>query len=67
MLKDENMKKCIRMGITVLKIVLWGGKLLVLWSQTAFMTLLVCRRQTKFPTKKKKLLPQMTILSTVIP
>ena len=30
------MKKCIKMGITVLKIVVWGGRSLVLWSQIAF-------------------------------
>ena len=30
-LKDENVNKCIRMGITLLKIFIWGGKLLFLW------------------------------------
>ena len=30
------MKKCIRMGITVLKIVIWGGKTSVLRSQISF-------------------------------
>ena len=30
------MKSCIRMGITVLKFVIWGGKSCVLWSQIAF-------------------------------
>ena len=29
-------KKCIKMGITVLKIVIWGGKSSVLWLQIAF-------------------------------
>ena len=35
-LKGENVKKCIRMGIPTLKIVISGGKLLVLWPQNAF-------------------------------
>ena len=35
-LKGENVKKCIRLGITALKIVIWGSKLLVLWSQIVF-------------------------------
>ena len=30
MLEDGNVNKCIIMGITVLNIVIWGGKLLVL-------------------------------------
>ena len=34
--EGEIMKKCFRMGITVLKIVIWRGKLPVLWSQIAF-------------------------------
>ena len=34
-LKDEKVKKCIRMELTVLKIVIWVGKLLVSWSQFA--------------------------------
>ena len=32
-MKDENVKKCIRMGITMLEIVIWRGKLSVLWLQ----------------------------------
>ena len=32
-LKGENVKKCIRMGISVLKIDIWGGNSLVSWSQ----------------------------------
>ena len=30
-LKSENVKKCIRMGITILRIVICGGKLSFLW------------------------------------
>ena len=30
------MNKCIRMGITAVKFVIWGGKLAVLWSQIMF-------------------------------
>ena len=32
----ETEEKCIRMRITVLKIVFWGGKSSVLWSQITF-------------------------------
>ena len=32
-LKGKNVKKCIRMGITVLKIVIWEGKSSALWSE----------------------------------
>ena len=35
-LKGENVKKFIRMVITVFKIVIWGGKSSVLWSTIAF-------------------------------
>ena len=35
-LQDENVKKCIRMGINVIKIVILGGKLSFLWLQIAF-------------------------------
>ena len=35
-LKNENVNKCTRMGTTVLKIVIWGGKSSNLWSQIAF-------------------------------
>lgn len=31
-----KVKKCIRMGRAVLKIVIWGGKSSVLWLQIAF-------------------------------
>ena len=33
------MKPCIRIGITVLKIVIWGGKSSVLWSQSVELIL----------------------------
>ena len=32
----KQMNKCIRMGIPAFKIVIWGGKSLVLWSQIMF-------------------------------
>lgn len=35
-LKGETMKECIRMGMTVLKIAIWRGKLSLLWSQNVF-------------------------------
>ena len=34
-LQDENISKNIRMRITVLDIVIWGGKVSVIWSQIA--------------------------------
>ena len=41
----EKMSKCIRMGITAFKFVIWGGKSAVLQSLTR-------HRKTKFPTIK---------------
>ena len=35
-LKDENMKKCIKMVIIAIKIVIWAGESSVLWLQIAF-------------------------------
>ena len=62
------MRKLIRIGITVLKIDLWGGKLLVVWSQIAFygyadMSLL----NEISDHKTDDLPPPMSILSAVIP
>ena len=58
-LRGENVKKCIRMGITVLKIVV---------CKLCFIALLMRRCETKFPTKKNdNLLPQIATLKTVIP
>ena len=52
-LKDENVKKCIRMGITVLKMSFGEGKSSVLWLQIAFYgDALARRRKMKFPTIK---------------
>ena len=46
------------MEITAFKIVIWGGKSSVLWSQTR-------RRKTKFPTVN--IPPQITLLNAVTP
>ena len=48
------MKMCIRMGITVLKIVIWGYKSSVLWSQITFYG----------DHETKDLLPKMTVLKS---
>ena len=56
------MANCIRKRITVLKIVIWGGKLLVLWSQIAFYGLAGMSIH-----KTDDLPPQMTVLSIAIP
>ena len=52
------MNECIRMGITELKIVIWGWKLSVLWSKIAFYS------SAHAPHKTDNLPPQMTILSS---
>ena len=52
------------MGITVLKIVIWGGKSSVLWSQTAFNSSADVSQYNDH--KTEDLPPQMTILNTVI-
>ena len=58
------MENCIRMGITVLKIVIWLVKLLILWLEFVFYSF----ADTLFPNLKTNDLPaQMTILKTVIP
>ena len=49
-LESENVKKCIRMGITELKIVIWGGKSLIYGHKLDFMAPLACRHVTKFLT-----------------
>ena len=60
-LKGENVKKRIRMGITILEIIIWGGKSLFLWSQIAEAS-----PSNYFSDHKTNdLSPQMTILSTV--
>ena len=46
------MQKCIRMGISVLKIVICGGKLLVLWLQIVFYGFADVSPLTKFPNIK---------------
>ena len=51
-LKEGNVKKCIKMGITVLKIVICGGKLSVYDRKLRFTAPLTRRRKTKFPTIK---------------
>ena len=61
------MKECIRKEITVLKVLIWGRKLLVLQSQIEFYGSTDKLLSNKiFNHKTDNLLPQMTILSTVI-
>ena len=59
------MKKCIRMGITVLKIVIWGGKSSVLWLQIAFYSSADALLWNEISDHKTDDLPlQMTILKS---
>ena len=63
----KNMNKRIRMGLTVMKIVIWGGKSSILWSQITFYGSAVASPYNKISNHKaNNLHPQMTILNTDI-
>ena len=47
---ETKLWKCIRMGITIFKIFIWGGILSDIRSETGFTAPLARRRKTKFLT-----------------
>ena len=51
------MNKCIRMGMTVLKIVIWRGILLVLWPQIVFYGSTGASRLNEISDHKTDILP----------
>ena len=67
-LNGETVKKCIRIGKTIVKVVICGGKSSVSRSKIAFEAPLVRRRKNKSSDHKAdELHSQMTIFSIVIP